>query len=79
MIELNEQDRAAIDKISRRRGKYPASVGGLREECFIAGLAAGIERAAKVCEEVSARPVIADPDYDFGCRECQIAIRALLK
>ena len=46
MLELTKEDRQELYKISQRRFKPTASVGGLREECFAAGLAAGIKKVS---------------------------------
>jgi hypothetical protein len=81
MIALSDADMAKIDSISRRRGKYPASDGGIRVECFAAGIAAGLDRAAKVCRN-RALQYKADMSREtiesfLAAKECERAIRLL--
>jgi hypothetical protein len=90
MIELTDADRAEIE-----RQAYAGLDSWERlEEFYRAGLAAGIERAAKVCEttEVTGVKIIGktehypgeyasevDIGYASGCDDCAADIRALLK
>ena len=72
MIKLTDEDR---DRISAIFAHVPDgadfSIGFQREAIYRAGLAAGIERAAKVCDSVDnyANPMTAS--------DCAAAIRAL--
>ena len=77
MIELSEQDMANLVKAeqewiaSKNDSRYV-----LREYCYRAGLAAGIERAAKVCDERE-RANAHSVGRSNGCAECAAAIRLL--
>ena len=80
-LELTDEDRAAIERCSHER--FPASEG------YLAGLAAGIERSAKVCDtqrnfsEVLPMREPEEREYTRGwrsaCWGCAATIRALWK
>ena len=80
MIELTRDDLAAIRSALGER--YP--IDERDQAIYRAGLAAGIERAAKVCDDKRkpAADVIVGAyrqGHDDGCDRCAAAIRALLK
>ena len=76
MIELNDEDRAAIERIHNTVLYYDAE----REAIYRAGIIAGLERAAKVCENHtcgSSYPLHLEGQI-AACRACASAIRALI-
>ena len=93
MIELTNTDRAAIDRCYADNGwdiSDQLSEYRLCEANYRAGLAAGIERAAKVCDRYEQHKwhIYKDGDGDLradphiqgqadGAADCSAAIRAL--
>ena len=80
MIELTNSDREIVRLISE------ADDSGVQIEllhdCYARGIAAGIERAAKVCDNVSWEHERHDQwhaGFEDACYKCAAAIRALLR
>ena len=69
MIEMTGADFVAMEAAWNATGSQKAKLR--RERIYRAGLAAGIERAAKVCENIGKEIVCPE--------ECAAAIRALIK
>jgi hypothetical protein len=77
-LNLTDADRAAIAAawVGAAFGNGGArAIQACAEATYLAGLRAGIERAAKVCENVAND---LDSDGFDACMDCYRAIRALL-
>ena len=95
MIELTAEDWHSIHcatKDVKDPFTTPEGISAIAEANYRAGLAAGIERAAKACEKVEVAGVKiigktehypgeyaseCDIGYAYGCEDCAAAIRAL--
>lgn len=85
MPDLTDADRAAIKAaIDKCVSKRLAGSREMDEAIYRAGLAAGIERAAKVCEDITYSVDISEwsemskkQHSAFSCHQCAAAIRAL--
>ena len=81
MIELTAQDYAAIlAAIEPYKFDSGSQINEMLDACYRAGLAAGIARSAKVCDDLrwdyNGHPLASD---EVSAEECADAIRALLK
>ena len=71
-LELTDEDSTYLDS---KQFDSSASV----EAIYLAGMRAGIERAAKECDATGQRPRTQRTDGPRACTDCAAAIRALLK
>lgn len=74
-IELNNADLAEIERI----WSDLAPESTCEERIYRAGIAAGLERAAKEAENVTARWPLYNAAREECAKDCAAAIRALIK
>ena len=75
-MTLSDEDRAEIERIRSEHPRRWPEEGDDGEACFEAGLRAGMERAAKVCDENGKR---AEDDFPGWCEGCAADIREAAK
>lgn len=81
-LTLSDDDRLVITaEIHASSGLGPNTAQWIErydERIYLAGMRAGMERAAKVCDGLLVGYIDTGQDYDVGVQECVEAIQALV-